>query len=111
VLKARDGLELPGLEGLSDVLAWWDPNRRRTFFVYGGYWMAKYESPKGLRANSLYGHSSNQEMTNGSKAVAIGVDDHVFLRPTQSESVFLQFGDLVVVRGGRIVDAWAVLPA
>jgi D-serine deaminase-like pyridoxal phosphate-dependent protein len=111
VLKAKDGLVLPGLEGLSGALSWWDPNQARTFFLYGGYWMAKYESPKGLRSNSLFGHSSNQEMANGSTAVAIGVDDHVFLRPKQSESVFLQFGDLVVVRGGKIVDAWPVLPA
>ena len=111
VLKARDGLELPGLEGLSDALIWWNPNQERTFFLYGGYWMAKYESPKGLRSNPLFGHSSNQEMANASKAVAIGVDDHVFLRPKQSESVFLQFGDLVVLRGGKIVDSWPVLPA
>ncbi len=49
-------------------------------------------------------------MLNGSAAVpSSAVDDHVFLRPTQSEAVMLQFGDLVVVRGGRIVDSWPVL--
>ncbi|MGH7896930.1 MAG: DSD1 family PLP-dependent enzyme, partial [Candidatus Binatia bacterium] len=95
----------------SRVFSWWDPNRCRTFFIYGGYWKAKYASPPGLRANDLYGHSSNQEMVNGSLAIDIGPDDHVFLRPTQSESVFLQFGDLVILRGGRIVDRWPVLQA
>ena len=54
-----NGLVLPGLEGLSGAISWWDPNQARTFFLYGGYWMAKYESPKGLRSNPLFGHSSN----------------------------------------------------
>ena len=48
-------------------------------------------------------------MLNGSKAVVLEVDDYVFYRPTQSESVMLQFGDLALVRGGRIVDFWPVL--
>jgi D-serine deaminase-like pyridoxal phosphate-dependent protein len=47
-------------------------------------------------------------MLNGSAAVELGVDDYVFLRPTQSEAVMLQFGDLVVVRGGAVVDHWPV---
>jgi D-serine deaminase-like pyridoxal phosphate-dependent protein len=34
--------------------------------------------------------------------------DHVFLRPTQSESVLLQFGDLRVVEDGALVDRWPV---
>lgn len=34
--------------------------------------------------------------------------DHVFLRPTQSEGVMLEFGDLLCVRAGAIVDAWPV---
>jgi len=38
-----------------------------------------------------------------------GVDDFAFMRPTQSEFVMLQFGDLIMVRGGEIVDAWSVL--
>jgi len=56
----------------------------------------------------VYGRSSNQEMVNGSAAVGLGVEDQVFLRPTQTESVLLQFGDLLAVRGGRIVDTWPV---
>jgi D-serine deaminase-like pyridoxal phosphate-dependent protein len=47
-------------------------------------------------------------MVNGSARVPLAVDDYVFLRPTQSEAVMLQFGDLVVVRGGAIVDHWPV---
>ncbi len=109
VLKAVSGTRLPGLDALSALLTWWDPNRARTFFIYGGNWLAHLESPPGLRNNTMYGRSSNQEMVNGSAAVALEVDDYVFLRPTQSEAVMLQFGDLVVVRGGAVVASWPVL--
>jgi D-serine deaminase-like pyridoxal phosphate-dependent protein len=86
----------------------WDPNRARTFFVYGGYWKARPVSPPGLAENPVFGRSSNQEMLNGARSVELEVDDYVFYRPTQSESVMLQFGDLALVRGGRIVDFWPV---
>lgn len=108
VLKATGPVRLPVLEGASAVLSWWDPNRRQTYFVYGGNWMADYESPRGLRGNTLYGRSSNQEIVNGSVATALAPDDHVFLRPWQSESVLLQFGELLAVRGGAIVERWPV---
>ncbi|MGH8529367.1 MAG: DSD1 family PLP-dependent enzyme [Nevskiales bacterium] len=109
VLKSANGLHLPELDGLSQALRWWDPNNRRGFFVYGGYWQAKPESPPGLRVNALYGRSSNQELLTGSSQVELAVNDHVFLRPTQSEGVMLEFGDLLVLRGGKIVDQWPVL--
>ncbi|MDR3415509.1 MAG: DSD1 family PLP-dependent enzyme [Nevskia sp.] len=111
VLKANGPLVLPGLEQGSRILSWWDPNLRETYFIYGGYWMADYESPKGLRFNAAYGHSSNQEIVNASPGVGLQVDDQVFLRPWQSEAVLLEFGDLVAVRDGRIVDYWAPLKA
>lgn len=112
VLKSQPGLELPGegvLAAISSAWAAWDPNRRQTYFIYGGHWLARYESPAGLRPNPLYGHSSNQEMVNASTSAGLAVDDHVFLRPAQSEAVLLQFGDLLALRGGRIVERWPVL--
>ena len=63
---------------------------------------------QGLQSNSVYGRSSNQEMVNGSSAVGLTIEDQVFLRPTQTEAVLLQFGDLLAVRGGKIVDTWPV---
>lgn len=108
VLKSIGAVRIPALDGKSALFSWWDPNQRETFFIYGGNWMAEPESPQGLRFNGIYGRSSNQEMVNGSSAVGLSVDDQVFLRPTQSESVLLQFGDLLAVREGRIVEAWPV---
>jgi D-serine deaminase-like pyridoxal phosphate-dependent protein len=108
VLKAGASARLPGLDWLSRLLDWWNPNLARTFFIYGGYWMARPVAPVGLHNNGLFGRSSNQEMLNGSARVELDVDDYVFLRPSQSEAVMLQFGDLLVVRGGQIVDHWPV---
>lgn len=108
VLKRTGPLEIPALDGKSRVFSWWDANQRETFFIYGGNWMAQFESPQGLQSNELFGRSSNQEMVNGSPAVQLNIDDQVFLRPTQSEFVLLQFGDLLAVRGGKIVETWPV---
>ena len=45
------------------------------------------------------------------RGVPLGVDDFLFLRPTQAEAVLLQFGDLAGVRGERIEHSWPVLQA
>ncbi len=108
VLKAKDGLQLAGLDDKANWIAAWDINQRRTYYSYGGYWKARYENPQGLRNNALFGHSTNQEMVNGSPRTGLKVDDQIFLRPTQSEFVFLQFGDLIATRAGKIVDYWPV---
>jgi D-serine deaminase-like pyridoxal phosphate-dependent protein len=108
VLKSTGAVNIPALDDKSRLLSWWDRNQCATFFIYGGNWMAEFESPLGLQSNGLYGRSSNQEMVNGSPGVGLNIDDQVFLRPTQTESVLLQFGDLLAVRGGKIVDSWPV---
>lgn len=110
VLKRIEGTHIPELERVSGLFSAFNPNRQRSYFIYGGRWMAEPVSPPGLVTNSLYGRSTNQELLNGSRATALEVNDHVFLRPTQSEAVMLQFGDLVVMRGGEIVDRWPVFP-
>jgi D-serine deaminase-like pyridoxal phosphate-dependent protein len=107
VLKSLDTLEIPGIN-IGALQSLWDPNRARSFFTYGGYWKAKPESPVGLANNGVFGRSTNQEMLNGSRSIDLRPDDWVFLRPTQSEFVFLQFGDIAVYRDGSIVDNWPV---
>jgi hypothetical protein len=57
----------------------------------------------------MMGYSTNQQFVNGSAATALAPDDYVFLRPTQSEAVMLQFGAMVILRHGKIIDYWPVL--
>lgn len=108
VLKKEGPVQLPGLNDKSRLLSWWDVNQRETFFVYGGNWQADYRSPPGLQHNAIYGHSANQEIVNASPATALQVDDQIFMRPQITESVLLQFGDLLAVRQGRIEGVWPV---
>ena len=83
---------------------------QRTYFIYGGEWRAAYRSPAGLQANALYGKSTNQAMVNGSDRTGLAVDDCIFLRPAQSEGIMREFGDIVLVRGGKIADRWKAFP-
>ena len=111
VLKVLAGTTLPGFPNGSGLFSAWNPNRQKTYFIYGGLWSARYESPAELLDNPLYGKSSNQAMVNSSTLVPLEVDDWIFLRPTQSEEVLLEFGDLAVVEGGKLVEWWPVLPS
>lgn len=108
VLKTLNPAESP-VDGAAELLAAWDPNRAQTFYTYGGYWKALPESPPGISINPLMGRSTNQEYMNGSASVDLQVDDWVFLRPTQSEFVFLQFGDIAVLDDGVITARWPIL--
>ena len=108
VLKKLDGLMIPFLERFAPWLAKLNVNWQKAFFVYGGWWKAKPHAPQGLRNNGIYGRSTNQEMLTASNATGLDVDDTVFLRPTQSERVMLQFGGIRVVRGDEEIGFWSV---
>lgn len=110
VIKASADQALPGVEALSGAMHWWDRNTQRGFFIHGGHWLAKPVSPPGLEYSKLFGRSSNQELLTGSKLVELKPDDHVFLRPDQSEALFLQFGDIAVYDGTAIAEMWPTLP-
>ena len=107
ILKRYDTFRAPAPKYMTDLMQWWDPNRERLYFIYGGYWKARYVSPSGL-PDPIY-HSTNQEPLSTSASVDLQPDDHVFLRPTQSEHVMLQFGDLLVVENGQIAARWPVM--
>ena len=104
ILKRYDYLPLGG--NMGKALSTWDPNRRRLYYVYGGYWKARYVSPSGV-PDAFY-NSTNQEPVSTSESVDLKVDDYMFLRPTQSEHVMLQFGDLLVVKDSAIANQWPV---
>jgi D-serine deaminase-like pyridoxal phosphate-dependent protein len=110
VLKHLQGSRIPALEWAGPMLRSWNQNQEHIYFCYSGNWLAENESPPGLTPHFAY-VSSNQQGYSGSSSVKLEVDDFIFLRPTQSEAVLLQFGDLVVMRGDEIVDRWPVLTA
>jgi len=78
----------------------------RLYYIYGGYWKAKMASPTQV-GEALY-QSTNQSPITTSAEVDLHVDDYMFLRPTQSEFVMLQFGDLLTVSDGQLDQRWPV---
>lgn len=106
VLKVLRRVQFPGLESLDGLWGKLTPNLARGFCIYGGWWRALPVSPKGLSTNVVYGRSANQELYTGAVSTGLDVDDFVFLRPTQSEAVLLQFGRIMAVRRGRVIGEW-----
>jgi D-serine deaminase-like pyridoxal phosphate-dependent protein len=112
VLKVMGAFRLPyGVEWISRASAAWDRNQAVGFAVHGGNWLADPVSPAGVAASGLFGPSSNQQVMTAPASAGIAPDGWVFWRPRQSESVFLQFGDLAVFDEGRIDARWPVFPA
>lgn len=111
-LKVSDGVRFPALEFANTMLG--KPQSGKSVFIHGGYWMADPVHPKGLKTSSVFGRSSNQELLVGPKRTRLAVDDFVFLRPTQSEAVFLQFPKIAVfdrkAKTPKISDIWTPLP-
>ena len=103
VLKALSNTTLPGLERFKK---WFS---KKSVFIYGGFWKADYCYPKGTKRNRLFGDSTNQTMLYIPNNVSLNVDDFIFLRPHQSEFVFLQFGELLPIRNGKIQASWGLL--
>ena len=109
ILKKFEGTTLPALEKFKGLLSFFKPAFKTSYFIYGGYWKADLHYPPGSMVNPLFGNSTNQSMINTSSKLDLDVDDFIFFRPKQSEFVFLQFGDVLVVRNGQIEEEWAVL--
>ncbi|HEX3916168.1 MAG TPA: alanine racemase [Caulobacteraceae bacterium] len=107
VLKVMDPAIFPRREELTELYNTLDPNSRRGFFLTGGYGDAKVVSPPGLRFSAIFGGRS---MLAGSDKVELAQDDFVFMRPTESEGVFLQFGDIAVYDGEAISGWWPTFP-
>ena len=79
---------------------------QRLYYIYGGKWKAKMTSPTDV-GDTLY-ESTNQSPIITSGTNTLDVDDYMFFRPTQSEFVMLQFGDLVTITDGQIDKYWPV---
>ncbi len=109
ILKKMKGTTIPGIEKIKDILNFFNKKNRQSYFIYGGFWKADYYYPKGISENELYGSSTNQTMINSSSNNELKVDDFVFLRPHQSEFVFLQFGNILTLRNGKVDGAFSLL--
>jgi len=108
VLKIVKDPELPMAKGLSKLMHRVGLLPRKACFIYGGNWLAEPCYPADSKRANILGHSSNQEMYELKASDNINVDDFMYFRPTQSEAVFLQFGELAVYDKGEIVDWWPV---
>jgi len=109
VLKKFEGTLIPGIERFKSILSLASVKNKRSYFIYGGFWKAEYCFPKGLSQNLIFSASTNQTMVNVGPDTDLDVDDFVFLRPHQSEFVFLQFGKILAVKNFEIVEKWDIL--
>ena len=94
--------------GIRDRLNLMSASNRPSDILIGGCCKADYCYPEGIQQNSMF-VSTNQTMLNAPPSVQLAVDDFVFLRPHQSEFVFLQFGNILAIRNGEIVAEWELL--
>lgn len=104
-LKVVDAM-LPGPAWMTSIFQRLGLFGTRGCFLYGGHWLAKPAFPEGMRESKLWGHSSNQQFMSLPQTCDLREDDLVFFRPTQSEAVLWQFGDIQLFSRGRIVGSW-----
>ena len=79
---------------------------QQIYYIYGGYWKAKMASPSHV-SEPIY-ESTNQSPIGTSADISLDVDDYMFMRPTQSEFVMLQFGDILTISKGKLDQRWPV---
>lgn len=108
VLKAFNGTTLPAMESMTKPLNWLNAKNRKSYFIYGGFWKADFCFPEGINQNKLFGASTNQTMINGPIENSLEPDDFVFLRPHQSEFVFLHFGEILCIKN-KSIEKWSLL--
>jgi D-serine deaminase-like pyridoxal phosphate-dependent protein len=112
VLKVQDGLCVPDHPILSSVVtsasALLGSSLSKTVFHYGGRWDAKPVYPPGLREHPAFSGSFNQGGLAAPRDLQLAVDDYVFYRPYQTESVLLRFGAWLV-REGETTQRFAPL--
>jgi len=108
VLKLVYKPEIPMLRGFSKLLHRVGLLPKTACFIYGGNWLASPCYPEKTKRSNLLGHSSNQEMYELTSDSKIKMDDYLFFRPSQSEAVFLQFGEIAVYEEGIIIDWWPI---
>lgn len=108
VLKLVKNPELPMASGLSKFMHKVGLLPKQACFIYGGNWLATPYFPENIKRANILGHSSNQEMYELRSDSSLKMDDYLYFRPSQSEAVFLQFGEIAVYEAGAIIDWWPI---
>lgn len=103
ILKCLPENPIPGLEFLGPLV------RKPHLVIHGGYWKATPVHPAGYGYSKTFGRSSNQEIWAGPRVPQSVVDDFAFLRPTQSEAVISEFGQIQIWQAGQLGASWPVL--
>lgn len=111
IIKIEKGLNVPFADPLAEVIEWWDPNLKVSYYIYGGGWAADLVSPEGLRFNPFTSSDStenylpNQSQLNGSLSINRDIGDFVFFLPKQSDALS-QFERILLIRDFNIVGEW-----
>lgn len=108
VLKEVDKPELPMAKGISTLLRALGIFKPKAVFIYGGRWLASPYYPPAAKLSKVLVPSSNQEMYELPDDVNLKADDFLFFRPSQSEAVLLQFGNIALYNQGKIEHWWPV---
>lgn len=108
VLKEVDKPELPMAAEVSSILRKLRLIKPKAVFIYGGRWLAKPFYPKGAKLSNVLVPSTNQEMYELPETSTLKMGDYLYFRPTQSEAVMLQFGDIALYNQGKIENWWSV---
>lgn len=106
ILKYLPGNPMPGPAWLSRLIG---RGRRADLAIYGGYWKGQPVHPPGYKYSGVFGHSSNQEVWSGPHLSASPVDLFAFVRPSQSEAILPEFGEILVISEDRVIDHWPCL--
>jgi D-serine deaminase-like pyridoxal phosphate-dependent protein len=109
ILKVINEPSLPGPALLSIVSSALGVLPQKAICLYGGNWLAQPAYPQGLERLKIFGHSSNQEMYALPETSPLQADDWVYFRPTQSEALMLQFGDITVIDSSDSFSHWPSL--
>jgi D-serine deaminase-like pyridoxal phosphate-dependent protein len=106
VLKVQEDLSVPDHPILSSMITGasglFDASLSKTVFHYGGRWDAKPVYPPGLREHPAFSGSFNQGGLSAPKSAQVSVDDYIFYRPLQTESVLLRFGAWLCREGEQV---------
>lgn len=111
ILKMVNKPTLPMAPTLSAILRTIGALPKTACFIYGGNWLAQPYFPANAKRANILGHSSNQEMFELANADDTCMDDFFYFRPSQSEAVFLQFGELALFEQDKITQWWPVFEA